>query len=224
MRLPTTAATTVLRELRDEARQHYRAGRIVLAVDGLDGSGTAAFADALAEVFAEDGSAVFRASMTGFQRPRAERFARGRDSADGYYLDTFDEATFRRTLIDPFRTGGSAGFQLAAFDADRDAPVEAQWVTAPRDAVLVVDGVFLLRPELKGIWEWSIWLEVPPRIAFANLARQGRGEADPDAPANARVRGAQRRYWREADPRRDASAIVENSDPTAPIRIFGDFC
>ena len=57
-----------LRELRDEARQHYRSGRVIIAVDGIDGAGKTMFADALAEVFAEGGSAVFRASIDDFRR------------------------------------------------------------------------------------------------------------------------------------------------------------
>lgn len=224
MRLPTTPVTTVLRELRGELRQHYRAGRVIAAVDGVDGAGKAAFADVLAEVLAEDGSAVYRASLDGFQRPRGERLARGRDSADGYYLDGFDLPTLRRVLVDPFRVGGGTGFQLAAFDATRDVPLEAQWTTAPRDAVLVLDGVFVLRPELRGAWDWSVRLEVPPRVAFARLALRHGGDPDPDAPANARLRDAHRRYEREADPRAAASAVVENSDAAHPVRVFGDFC
>ena len=55
----------------------------------------------------------------------------------------YDYATFRRVLIDPFRDGtqtsGATGFQLAAFDVARDSVIESQWVTAPRDAVLVVE-------------------------------------------------------------------------------------
>jgi uridine kinase len=224
MRLPTTPATTVMRELRGEVRQHYRAGRVIVAVDGLDGSGTHEFADALAEVFAEEGAAVFRASMRGFLRPRTDRDARGADSVEGRYRDRYDEATLRRVLLDPFRVAGSTGFQLSAFDAVRDAPVESQWTTAPRDAVLVVDGEYLLRPELRGVWNWSVWLEVPDRIAAANVARRDGGDPDPEAAANARRHGADLRYAREANPRAEASAIVENSDPTHPVRVFGDFC
>ena len=81
-----------------------------------------------AEVFAEEGSAVYRASIDGFHRPRAERYVRGRTSAEGYYRDSYDYATFRRALLDPFRDGaqtaGATGFQLAAFDVLRDSPVE----------------------------------------------------------------------------------------------------
>lgn len=224
MRLPSTPVTSLQRDLRDEVRQHYRAGRVIVAVDGIDGAGKSVFADGLAEVFAEDGAAVYRASLDGFQRPRAERYARGRTSPEGHYLDSYDYATFRRVLVDPFRVGGSAGFQLEAFDAARDAPVEAQWVTAPRDAVLVVDGIFLHRPELRGLWDWSLWLEVPFRVAYARRALRGGGDPDPDAPVNARYRQGQERYLREADPRRAASAVVENSDLANPVRVFGDYC
>ncbi|MET0811404.1 MAG: uridine kinase [Microbacterium sp.] len=228
MRLPITPATTLWRELRDEVRQHYRAGRIILAVDGRDGAGKTVFADGLAEVFAEDGSAVFRASIDGFHRPRAERWARGRTSPIGFYEDSYDYATFRRVLIDPFReggqTGGTTGFQLAAFDVERDAAVESAWVTAPKDAVLIVDGIFLNRPALRGIWHWSVWLDVPIDVAYERLAE--RDGTDPDflAPSNTRYREGQELYLRDADPRDAASVIVDNTDFAHPRRVFRDYC
>ena len=109
MRLPTTPASTLWRALRDEVRLNYRAGRVLLAVDGVDGAGKTIFADNLASVFAEDGSDVFRASIDDFHKPRAERYVRGRTSPVGFYRDSFDYSTFRRVLIDPFREGGQTG-------------------------------------------------------------------------------------------------------------------
>lgn len=202
--MPITPVTTLQRALRGQVRQHYPAGRIVLAIDA-GAADAGPFADGLAAVFAEDDAAVFRASLADFRRPRLEREARGADSAVGRYRDTYDLSTLRRVLLDPFRLGGSTGFQLAAFDALRDAPVESDWVTAPRDAVLVVDGEFLLRPELRGAWNWSLWLQLP---------------AEPDELA----REAQALYEREAQPRIAASALVDASDPEHPTRVFGDFC
>jgi len=190
MRLPVTPTTTLWRELRDRVRRRNAAGRVVVAVDGLDGAGKTVLADGLAEVFAETGDAVFRASIDGFHRPRAERYALGRRSPEGFYRDSYDYATFRRVLIDPFRDGaqtaGSTGFQLAAFDVARDAPVESQWVTAPLDAVLVVDGIFLHRPELRDLWDWSVWLDVPFEVSYARMALRDGSDSDPDAASNAR--------------------------------------
>lgn len=228
MRLPTTPTTTVWRALRDEVRQHYRAGRVVVAVDGYDGAGKTTFADGLASAFAEDGSAVFRASIDDFHRPRAERYARGRTSPEGFYRDSFDYATFRRVLVDPFREGwqtsATTGFQLAAFDLGRDAPLASAWVTAPRDAVLIVDGIFLNRPELRGLWNWSVWLDVPVDVVFQRMAQ--RDGTDPDflAPSNTRYREGQELYEREAEPRLAASAIVDNTDFDHPRRVYRDYC
>lgn len=224
MRLPVTPTTTLWRELRDRVRRRYAAGRVIVAVDGLDGAGKTVFADGLAEVFAETGDAVFRASIDGFHRPRAERYLRGRRSPEGFYRDSYDYPTFRRVLIDPFRDGaqtaGTTGFQLAAFDVARDAPVESQWVTAPLDAVLVVDGIFLHRPELRDLWDASIWLDVPFETTYARMALRDGSDPDPDAPSNARYRQGQEIYLREARPRDAASVIVDNSDLGHP-RIVG---
>jgi len=228
MRLPTTPATTLWRELRDEVRQHYRAGRVIVAVDGVDGAGKTVFADGLAAAFAEDGSAVFRASIDDFHRPRAERYARGRTSPEGFYRDSYDYATFRRVLIDPFRDGrqtsATTGFQLAAFDLARDTPVESAWVTAPRDAVLIVDGIFLHRPELRGLWDWSVWLDASVDVAFQRMAERDRTDPDFMAASNARYREGQELYLRDASPRTAASAIVDNTDFAHPQRVFQDYC
>jgi uridine kinase len=224
MRLPVTPTTTLWRGLRDRVRRQNAGGRVIVAVDGLDGAGKTVFADGLAEVFAETGDAVFRASIDGFHRPRSERYLRGRNSPEGFYRDSFDYATFRRVLIDPFRDGaqtaGTTGFQLAAFDVVRDAPVESQWVTAPLDAVLVVDGIFLHRPELRDLWDWSIWLEVPFEVSYARMALRDGSDPDPDAPSNSRYREGQEIYLREARPREAASVIVDNADLAHP-RIVG---
>ena len=224
MRLPVTPTTTLWRELRDRVRRRYPAGRVIVAIDGLDGAGKTVFADGLAEVFAETGDAVFRAGIDGFHRPRGERYLRGRRSPEGFYRDSYDYATFRRVLIDPFRDGaqtaGTTGFQLTAFDVARDAPVESQWVTAPLDAVLVVDGIFLHRPELRDLWDWSVWLDVPFEVAYARMALRDDSDPDPDAPSNARYRQGQEIYLNEARPRDAASVIVDNADLAHP-RIVG---
>lgn len=224
MRLPVTPTTTLWRELRDRVRRHNPAGRVIVAVDGLDGAGKTVFADGFAEVFAEKGDAVFRAGIDGFHRARSERYARGRRSPEGFYRDSYDYATFRRVLIDPFldgaQTAGTTGFQLAAFDVVRDAPVESQWVTAPLDAVLIVDGIFLHRPQLRDLWDFSVWLDVPLATSYARLAVRDGSDPDPDASSNARHREGQAIYVHEARPQDAASVIVDNTDLARP-RIVG---
>jgi uridine kinase len=193
----------VLAAIADEILHNYGRGRVVVAVDGVEPADTSVFADDLAGAIRLAGHTVFRSSIGGFQRPRAERQARGADSAEGMYRDAYDYATFQRVLVEPFRMGGSVGFVPAAFDAQRDAQVEPQWLTGPADALLVVDGRFLNRPELRGLWNYSLWLEAPRDASFT---------------------GAGALYWAEAKPRTTATAIVDVADADHPRRVFADSC
>jgi uridine kinase len=209
----------VLDSLTDEFMHNYSKGRTLIAVDGIEGAGEQQFADALAERLGRGGHAVFRASVDRFHKPRAERYARGVDSAEGYYYDSFDYELFRRVLIEPFRLGGSTGFVTEAFDVHRDAQIEMDWKTGPQDATLIVDGPFLNRPELRGIWNWSIWLDADDEVAQQRLF-----DLDGAAGRSPRYPGGQKLYLAEADPRRRASAIVDNTDPDHPRRTFDDSC
>lgn len=219
MRQWTTEKRAAFDALADEFLGNYGKGRTFLAVDGIDGAGKRPFADALAERLGRGGHAVFRASVDRFHRPRAERYVRGVDSAEGYYYDSFDYELFRRVLIEPFRLGGSAGFVTAAFDVERDVQLEMEWQTGPQDATLVVDGAFLNRPELRGIWNYSIWLETDPDAAWDRLL-----ELDGPAGQSPRYPGGQKLYIAEANPRAKATAIVDNTDPELPRRVFADSC
>ncbi|MFG6443724.1 hypothetical protein ACFXQA_00460 [Microbacterium sp. P07] len=200
MNSPSSAAASMMRELRAEVRQHLRSGRVIVAVDGTPGSGQAEAADALAAAFVEDGATVLRASASDFVEP----------GTTGH----LDPDQLRRLLIEPFRAG-SPSFSLAP---------TGEPATAPSDAVLIVDGDYLLGRDLRGMWNWSVWLEVHPTAAFARLAREGRGDADPAAESNASLRDAAAAYRRASNPSAAASALIENTDPENPTRIFGDFC
>ncbi len=213
-----------MRDLRNEITHNYGVGRTIVAVDGIPGSGTASFADDLAEAFREDGRTAFRASIDDFHRPREERYARGRQSGEGYYQDSFDYSLFRRALIEPFRMAGSVGFQLVGFDEKRNTGEELRWVTGPKDATLIVDGVFLHRPDLRGLWHYSIWLDVPLAEAYRRLASSLGVDPDPAAPSNARYVSGQELYLRDAGPRTKASAVINNADETQPMRVFLDSC
>lgn len=224
MSLVRTPRVDVMRELRNEITHNYGAGRTIVAVDGIPGSGTSSFADDLADAFREDGRTAFRASIDDFHRPREERYVRGRQSGEGYYNDSFDYSLFRRVLIEPFRMAGSTGFQLAGFDEKRDTGEELRWVTGPKDATLIVDGVFLHRADLRGLWHYSIWLDVPLAEAYRRLAATLGVDPDPTASSNARYVGGQELYLRDAGPRTRASAVINNADEAHPTRVFLDSC
>ncbi|CAN5204269.1 hypothetical protein BH09ACT3_BH09ACT3_10200 [soil metagenome] len=143
------AKREVMEALAAEIAHNYGRGRTIVAVDG---STTSGFADDLGVALEQAGHLVFRASAGDFRRPAD-------DHSNDQDLLGLDLSLFRRVLIEPFRLAGSTGFVLDAYDAERDVAVEPKWITAGPDAILVVDGQNLHRPELVGTWNYSLWLD-----------------------------------------------------------------
>lgn len=191
----------------------------LVAVDGVDGAGKTAFADDLAAVLRGSGTAVVRTSIDGFHRPRAERYRRGRASPEGFFLDSFDLDAFRAAVVAPVRAGGDRRVRAVAFDHRTDAPVDVEPVEVGEDAVVLVDGVFLLRDELAGTWDLSVHLRASFAATFARMSVRDGCPADPDHPENRRYRDGQLLYLGHCDPERRATLVVAHDDPERPAVV-----
>jgi uridine kinase len=73
---------------------------------------------------------------------------------------------------------------------------------APDNAVLLLDGIFLHRPELRHWWDLSIWLAVQPPTAAERLQRRD------GQPPHPRYLKGQELYIAEAKPKHHASLVV----------------
>jgi uridine kinase len=86
--------------------------------------------------------------------------------------------------------------------------------------VLLLDGIFLHRPGLRELWDFSVILEVPFTVSVARMAmRDGTGIANPEDPSNRRYVEGQRRYLRECDPAGHATTVLDNADPARPVLL-----
>src|SRR5580693_1507954 len=127
-----------------------------VAVDGPPAAGKTTLADELGDVLRAQGRYVIRASIESFLFPRAQRYRRGELSAEANYHDNFDYDALHRVLLDPLGPGGNRGFQRAVYDNQTDSAVTEPITVAPVDAVLIFEGVFLMRAELIDRWDLRI--------------------------------------------------------------------
>lgn len=137
-------------------------GRVLVAVDGRSGSGKSTFADELAHHLRASDATVIRSTTDSFHQARAQRLRRGETSAQGYYADSHQLDVVIDELLRPF-ANGSSRVRTAAFDEPTDRPVHEFADGLPADAVLIFDGLFLQRAELKDFWHMSIYLEADHR-------------------------------------------------------------
>jgi uridine kinase len=63
-------------------------------------------------------------------------------------------------LLGPLGERGDRRYRTQVFDYRIDQPVHSQLLQAPADAILIFDGVFLLRPELADAWDFRVFVSI----------------------------------------------------------------
>ncbi|MCT9812328.1 hypothetical protein N0K08_16930 [Acidovorax sp. Be4] len=207
---------SVIAEIVQAILRAQNTGVTRVGIDGVDGAGKTRFADGLAQALELQGVKAIRASVDGFHHPRAVRYQRGRFSSEGFYRDSYDYACLKRVLLDPLSPGGSGDYRCAAFDHQTDAPVDAQLQTAKAGEILVFDGIFLHRPELRAYWDLSVFLAVGFEQSIPRLGARDGGSMDPLAQANRRYVDGQLRYLQDCAPAQAATVVVDNNDWSRP--------
>ena len=192
--------------------------RRVVALDGVDGAGKSVLARELAALLSPRRE-VHRVPVDGFHQPSSRRHARGR-TAETFYRDSYDHTAIRERLVQPFRAGDP--WVTAVHDVEAEVALDlAPEPAAGPDALLVVDGIFLHRPELVDLWDASVFVDVPFEVSVprgnARFGVVGTEAADPASEVNARYVGGQRLYLAEVDPASRATWVLDNTRLAAPV-------
>jgi uridine kinase len=192
-----------------------------VAVDGPPAVGKTTLADELAVVLRAQGREVIRATIEDFLTPRSQRYRRGKYSAEGCYHDSFDFDALHQVLLDPLGPGGDRRFQQAVYDKLTDTVLSQPVMTAPADAVLLFDGVFLMRPELIDRWDLRIFVsaafeETLDRARTRDLALYG-SVTEVERRFHNRYRPSQQLYFDTVRPTDHADIIVHNDEPQRPV-------
>lgn len=192
-----------------------------VAIDGPDAAGKTMLAQELAAPLQAHGRPVIRASIDGFHNPSRIRHRRGEASPEGYYQDSFNYHALIESLLAPLGPNGSLRYLSAVFDYRADSETQLPVLAAESNAVLLCDGVFLLRSELARYWDFTIFVEASFETTISRAERR-------DAAMMGSVEEVRRRYeqryipgqnlyFAESRPKERADVVVDNDDPSNPV-------
>jgi uridine kinase len=220
---PSAARAAVVAQIADVvcASPAERPARV--AVDGVTAAGKTTLAGELTVAVGGLGRPAIHLTMDGFHHPRAVRHRQGRRSPDGYYEDAFDVEAFARLVLVPLGPGGDRRYRERIHDLDSDETVDEPAREAPADAVLVVDGSFLQRPELFAHWDHRIFVETSLEVARERgVVRDAGllgGRQSAEELYGERYHAACRRYLAEVDPVARATLVLRNDDVERPVLL-----
>jgi uridine kinase len=209
-----------LQNLCDLILQVYRPHPIRVAIDGVDAAGKTTLANELTPLIKKRGRRVIRASIDDFHHPRSERYQRGYNSPEGYYYDSFDYQTLLEVLLEPLGPSGDRRYRRAAYDFRKDSPTHDPFRLTAVDAVLLVDGVFLLRPELINSWDFRIFIDVDFEVAVSRAITR---DVDLIGSRNSVFRRYRERfipgqniYLQSAQPKMHADVVINQNNLEEP--------
>ena len=193
-----------------------------IAIDGVSTSGKTTLADALA-IFLRACPAsavaqkkpVIRASIDGFHNPKEIRYKRGQNSPEGYYKDSFDNKAIVENLLAPLGPNGNLRYKKAIFNFRTDSKVDSLTLTAKKDSILIMDGIFLMRPELVGHFDLKILLLVNEKTVLSRAINRDSflGPKEEILKKYAlRYTLGEKLYFEDAKPTEKADIVIDNND------------
>jgi uridine kinase len=127
----------------------------------------------------------------------------------------------RDLLLEPLGPHGDRRVRTRLWDHTIDAPAPEEWLVAPADVVLLCDGVFLHRQEVRDAWDVTVFVAAEIDVAAERGIRRDAARMPSIDATRERYRvrytPAQRRYLEELRPQELAHFVVENTDPDAPV-------
>ena len=190
---------------------------LLVAIDGKDTAGKTLLTHELNTLLLERGEQVITASVDGFHNPKETRYMRGEDSSEGYYRDSFNYDLMRENLLEPMGPLGNRLIRVQMFNHHLDEPIIGPDIIAQDNTVLIVEGIFLLRPELINYWDLKIYLDISDGEVLKRAI-----ERDTWEPEETRRRyltryiPGQYLYQTEANPLAQADIIIDNNEPDKP--------
>ena len=142
---------------------------LFIAIDGAGGAGKSSLARRMQDELTD----VSIIEMDDFYRPVDASIRRIWSPVEGYQ-NFFDWMRLRDQVLKPMQNGIAPRFQM--FDWTQNQ-LNA-WKHIPLNPVIVVEGVYALRPELRPFYNLSLFIEAPLDVRTGRLRARGGSEQE----------------------------------------------
>ncbi|MBN2461918.1 MAG: hypothetical protein JXB60_09965 [Candidatus Cloacimonetes bacterium] len=197
----------------------------IVGIDGFDASGKTTLADSLADRVRQH-RPVLCASIDGFHLPRDTRYRKGELSPAGYYYDSFNYKEIINKLLLPWKNYARENIYTTIYDFRKDRAHYCKSRIPGKEAILIFEGVFLLRRELIPFWDLKIFLEVDFTVVLERALKRDQKLSGSSTQIRKKYEmryiNGQIIYLHEADPLSKADFIVNNNDPDNPNLILNN--
>jgi uridine kinase len=192
----------------------------IAGISGIDTSGKSELTKGLGDFLNEEGYHVQIIHLDDFHHPRAIRNG-GVDEVENYYKRTFDLNLLRRSILYPIQNNCGVKTTLTLLDLDTDTYSRKISYRVFPHSIVLIEGIFLFRPELARVFDYKIWLDITEATAWKRIETRDvpRFGADILSRYERKYFPAQRIYIQKYQPKLKANLTINNNDWTEPIIV-----
>lgn len=144
----------------------------IIGIDGMGGAGKTTISESISEQLKAQGIPVTILHIDDFIHPRCVRYRDDVPEWECYYHLQWRYAPLRE-LLSAFRNHGAYSGTVELYNKEQDCYDTAE-LQIPKDSAVIVEGVFLQRQELQGLFDAVIYLDVPEEVRLSRvLERDG---------------------------------------------------
>lgn len=195
----------------------------VVWINGVDGSWKTYLWRELYKYFEDQWYRVDLISVDDFLNPREERYKKWIESPEGFYYDSYNYEDFITYVLRPF-SEWKWKFCRKIFDIEQNIEIEKMFLDVGSLDIVIVEGIFLFRPELIDSFDYKIFLDVSFDVILQrNIYREADKRIGEQKEIIERYQKryipGQKLYFQIAHPQAKSDIIIDNNDYNNP-KIF----
>lgn len=188
---------------------------IRVAINGIEGTGKTVFASKLVEYLNIKNINAIQISIDGFHFNKEVRYKQGRDSAKGYYEDSYDEIAFVEKVLKSSQSE-IPNITKATHNLETDEYLNLKPTEIENETVLITDGAYLFKPNYINHWDLKIYLKTDFKTALIrginrDVKLLGGLKATKEK-YNNRYHKASKIYIDENKPEEQADLVIDNTE------------
>lgn len=154
---------------------------LIVGISGIDGSGKSTLAQQIESALARLDITAAQVNLDDLLNPKSIRH-KSRDQIRGYFEDNFDFASLVNKVLDPARKAARFATLYPVLNLDTDQRSTREFAFHG-PGVLLVEGVFLFKKELRDKFDLKVWIEIPFEDAMDRVVARTRDERYGDGEA-----------------------------------------
>jgi len=197
---------------------------ILIWINWIDGSWKTYFSKEIKRLLEDKWKKVILVSVDDFHNPKNIRYEKWRNSPEWFYKNSYNYYLFKKYLLDSFLEW-KWSYITKLFDLDNNSFIEKNFIKIEWNEVLIVEGIFLFRPELIDYWDLKIFLDVKfEEIINRTISREKDikhlwAKKEIIEKYNIRYIPWQKLYFKEVDVKNISDIVIDNNDYLNPIII-----